>query len=355
MRRNRLFALLSALPLLLVCSKTCPWRKLLSEYRHRRFFAGESGCAAAAAAAAAAEGRDGQAQFAFPRLIHQTWKTKNESLQPSWVRRSVASWKAANPGFVHRVWDDGEMEAHVTAHHPEYLASYSKLRIVEKADFFRYMVLHDIGGVYADVDVDAICSVESWGRSAMHGQLVRHGTGGALWETLPQEPTVAVLDGILGFERLAPTIEGLGLQRFPQLIQWTMAVSKGHPILLAVMDIIQANVASQRFDAGNGDGVGLGPVEKTGPVAFTHGVVPYLKANHVSDGAQLDIEKTHLVGRILIARRDGLRRELVHHNARGSWKACGMAQSIQFASYCDALATGYLCVLGVLFARRKAP
>ena len=297
MRRNRLFALLSALPLLLVCSKTCPWRKLLSEYRHRRFFAGESGCAAAAAAAAAAEGRDGQAQFAFPRLIHQTWKTKNESLQPSWVRRSVASWKAANPGFVHRVWDDGEMEAHVTAHHPEYLASYSKLRIVEKADFFRYMVLHDIGGVYADVDTSCNCAVTSWG--ARGAGAVAHNRSG-----------LRDVGVIVGMEAANLRTDG-----FPQLIQWAIAARRGHRVTGAAMQLIDSNVKSGRFASGSQQDV----IAKTGPVAWTRAVHPYLQALGIR-GGDLTGSRNHRVADVFVLRAGALKFELVGHEFAGSWK-----------------------------------
>ena len=60
-----------------------------------------------------------------------------------------------NPGWEQKLWDDAECAAFVAAEFPEYTAAYAALpHNVERADFFRYMVVLRLGGVYADIDVE---------------------------------------------------------------------------------------------------------------------------------------------------------------------------------------------------------
>jgi len=71
------------------------------------------------------------------------------------VQAYRASWAAANPGWEMRLWDDAECREFVRTEFPEYQRAYEALpHNVERADFFRYMVVLRHGGVYADVDVE---------------------------------------------------------------------------------------------------------------------------------------------------------------------------------------------------------
>ena len=66
-----------------------------------------------------------------------------------------ATWATQNPTWEMKLWDDAECALFVATEFPEYLAAYAALpHNVERADFFRYMVVLRYGGVYADIDVE---------------------------------------------------------------------------------------------------------------------------------------------------------------------------------------------------------
>ena len=75
----------------------------------------------------------------IPQHIHQTYSSASV---PRKFRGWVASWKQLNPGWKHTLWADAECAAFVARHFPEYAAAFAALpKAVERADFFRYLVL----------------------------------------------------------------------------------------------------------------------------------------------------------------------------------------------------------------------
>lgn len=98
-----------------------------------------------------AERQDGgNVDGGIPHLIHQTWKTHDV---PARFADGVNSWKTKNPGFEYKLYDDEESRAFVKTRYPEFLALYDELPSnVQRADVFRYLIIHDRGGVYADMD-----------------------------------------------------------------------------------------------------------------------------------------------------------------------------------------------------------
>ena len=87
----------------------------------------------------------------IPCVIHQTWKTHELSLDQ---KRLVQTWKSKNPECEHKLWDDAEVKRLVQTKSPDVIwPIWDGLRPVERADVFRYLVLWDQGGYYADIDV----------------------------------------------------------------------------------------------------------------------------------------------------------------------------------------------------------
>ncbi|KAF8055599.1 och1 [Scenedesmus sp. PABB004] len=111
--------------------------------------------------------RGGGPPFVFPRIIHQTVEDKfNISCE---VLECMATWRALNPGYEHRLYDAAEREALVREHYPELLPVYRALSTpVERADLWRYLALHRWGGVYADSDVRCVAPVSTWNAASGH-------------------------------------------------------------------------------------------------------------------------------------------------------------------------------------------
>lgn len=91
------------------------------------------------------------ATTALPALLHQTWKTTdlNES-----QLHSVASLKAAFPTYRHILWTDETIEAYAAQEFPAFYAeTWPRITpFICKVDTWRYMVMHKMGGLYADID-----------------------------------------------------------------------------------------------------------------------------------------------------------------------------------------------------------
>lgn len=92
----------------------------------------------------------------FPKIIHQTWKTRN---LPDNFRQWSNSWKYYNPDFDYRFYTDEDCHNFIKKHYSEYLNMYEDFTNVQKADLFRYLVLHKYGGVYADIDTSCFRSL----------------------------------------------------------------------------------------------------------------------------------------------------------------------------------------------------
>nr|XP_018262276.1 uncharacterized protein I303_05292 [Kwoniella dejecticola CBS 10117]OBR84434.1 hypothetical protein I303_05292 [Kwoniella dejecticola CBS 10117] len=122
---------------------------------------------------------------------------------------------------------------------------------VVRSDLFRYLVLLLDGGVYTDTDTACIRPISQWGDSA-----VKHHADSPLIEALPQllslsksagrtDPEIAGVEEddspslIIALENDSPASgsdwEADTFVRGLQVVQWTMAAKKGHPILLDVI------------------------------------------------------------------------------------------------------------------------
>lgn len=97
-------------------------------------------------------------QGPIPRLIHQTWKTRDvppefQALQRSWIGR--------NPGFTHRFWTDEDIGRFVADEHPALLPVFRGYADpIARIDLARYLILRRFGGVYADLDFECLRPID---------------------------------------------------------------------------------------------------------------------------------------------------------------------------------------------------
>ena len=88
----------------------------------------------------------------IPRIIHQTWKS--QTIPMRW-QSAVDSVRRYHQGWAYRLWTDGEMEEHVRQHQPELFPVYRDFeKNIMRADVFRYVLMHDLGGLYCDLDYE---------------------------------------------------------------------------------------------------------------------------------------------------------------------------------------------------------
>lgn len=101
-----------------------------------------------------------QTSFPCPRILHQTWKTKEI---PEECEEYVATWKLLHPEFEYKFYLDDDLREAVKSIVPRYLPIYDAMkRNIERVDFARYAILYGVGGVYADLDTVPLRSIEPW-------------------------------------------------------------------------------------------------------------------------------------------------------------------------------------------------
>ena len=180
----------------------------------------------------------------IPRVIHQTYRSL-DAVPPA-AAALMRTWRAVNPGWETRFWSDAACAAFVASEFPEYAAAYAALpKHVERADFFRYLVVLRHGGVYADVDTECRTPLDS---------II--------------SPTDTLVVGWENEFSTAPLAARRKYVRKRQVLQWVFAGAPGHPALRAVCDHVATHARSTLATQPNFD-----TLERTGPGAFTDAVL----------------------------------------------------------------------------------
>ena len=162
----------------------------------------------------------------IPKIIFQTYKTARLSFI---TRFYVWLSRYRNPGYEYRFYDDAAIEAFFSEKFDaEILHAYKRLDIgAAKADFFRYAVLYEYGGIY--IDIDGYC-----GKGL--DKMIQPGD-----------------EAIITHER-NPGIYA----------QYALVFAKGHPILQRCIHKIMENIHNERY---------VNDIHRlTGPTVFTEAV-----------------------------------------------------------------------------------
>jgi len=94
----------------------------------------------------------------IPRIIHQMWKTT--SVQTVF-KEYIRTWPRMHPFWEYRFWTDASGEKFVKSMYPKFYQMFMKFNGIQKSDALRYFILHHFGGVYADLDVEAVAPLDS--------------------------------------------------------------------------------------------------------------------------------------------------------------------------------------------------
>jgi mannosyltransferase OCH1-like enzyme len=96
----------------------------------------------------------------IPRIIHQTWKT--HEVPERWLAWQ-RSWRESHPAYEYRYWTDADNREFMAGHYPEFLPIYDGYKLgVHRADMVRYFIVRHFGGVYVDMDFEALKPLDSF-------------------------------------------------------------------------------------------------------------------------------------------------------------------------------------------------
>lgn len=168
----------------------------------------------------------------IPRVIYQTWRTKDEAAWTAAERRWMRTWRA-NTGWRHELHDDDDCLRLVTRRYPDALDAYLSLSPVEKADLWRYMILDSSGGVYTDFDTSCRVPLDRWLRA--DDELVL-GLMSDYVDRYPQWRPQRTVQSGGAFDPTSPWPDNPIM-----FTNWAMAATPGHPLLADVIRRVAVN------------------------------------------------------------------------------------------------------------------
>lgn len=185
----------------------------------------------------------------IPYTLHQTY---HKAVLPEELKQNVEYIRSNNPNMEYHLWDDEAIEDFIRSNYGEEIYTDYYLRITSiygagRADFFRYLLIYKLGGLYLDI------------KSSIQGNfahLVEADVSGYLthWDNAPGE-----------------LHENYGLDEFPyttdmprgEYIQWMLWYAPGSPVLREViLEMLRRMDEYSPYVAGVG---GPGVLETTGP------------------------------------------------------------------------------------------
>ena len=237
----------------------------------------------------------------IPKLIHQTNNVSSFSEMPCYIRYWAKTWNFKNLGFQHIIWDDKSMYDMVKAEFgnlgntSRILEAYERLPfVVQKSDFFRYLVVLRYGGVYSDIDTECIKSIDEW---------------------------VLNYDGVSFIT---------GVEYWDHILQWTFAAIPNHPFFKLLVDHITERILSS-------DDIYLNDIDQivglTGPGSYTNILQVYLTEKGFNLNSVYGNPNANLLGDTLVHSVTGFSpqfgpgseglsspKAMVAHKLNGSWK-----------------------------------
>ncbi|KAI0896393.1 glycosyltransferase family 32 protein [Annulohypoxylon nitens] len=255
----------------------------------------------------------------FPKKIWQTWKIDPFSFEER-DTTTAKTWTTKNPGFRYEVLTDSNDMNYVEEHfgpsgvnREDIVDLYRSVNAtIIKADLLRYLIMYAEGGVYADIDVEALRPVQKF---------------------IPERYDMSEVDIVLGIEIDQPQFKDhkiLG-KKSQSFCQWTFMAKPRLPVMLKLVE----NIKDWLTDIAKKQNVPIGEVvldfdeviSGTGPSAFTAAVLEEM--NRRSGGVSVtwddfhDLDESKIVSGILVLDVEAFAAGQGHsdsgnHNARGA-------------------------------------
>jgi mannosyltransferase OCH1-like enzyme len=165
----------------------------------------------------------------IPKVIYQTWITKNLPIEIVNVRNRIQS---LNPDYTMLLFDDNDMDDWIKNNYDENIYRCYKLLNIGavKADLWRYLILYKNGGIYLDIDSDIVGNLDD----------------------LILENDEAIISRESNLEIY---------------VQWCLMFAPNHPILKRVIQECITNIVKNQKNINEID-----PLFLTGPRVFTEAV-----------------------------------------------------------------------------------
>ena len=261
------------------------------------------------------------ASATFPKKIWQTWKTDPYHFETRDFD-TAKTWTTKNPGHRYEVLTDHNDLLYVQERYgpdgfdrPDIVEFYKSVTAtIIKADLLRYMVMYADGGIYADIDVEALRPADRF---------------------IPARYSARDIDLVIGIEIDQPEFKDhpiLG-QKSMSFCQWTFMAKPQLPVMLQLIE----NIMAWLSDIALAQNVSISDVELdfdqvisgTGPSAFTTAILDDMNRRRGRGGEKVTWDRFHamdesvIVNRVLVLDVEKFAAGQGHsdsgnHNARGA-------------------------------------
>lgn len=231
----------------------------------------------------------------FPKKIWQSWKVEPLRFEERDIERA-RTWTVKNPRHRYEVLTDDNAMNYVEEHfgpsgynRPDIVSTYKSLnaRIIQ-ADLLRYLVMYVEGGVYTDIDVEAIRPIDTF---------------------IPKRYDERDVNMVIGVETDEPEFKDhhiLG-SKAQSFCQWTFMCKPRLPVMMRLID----NILLWLHDIAQEQNKPISDIELdfdkvlsgTGPSAFTAAILAEMSESlgePVTWEVFHDLEESKLVGGVLV-------------------------------------------------------
>lgn len=203
------------------------------------------------------------AQTIIPKIVHQTFANERDLSQEIILKNKIL--EELNPDYTFEYYDNERMIEWVwnnsTEAQFEIFTRINPIYGAARADFFRYLLMYRVGGVYLDIKSTSIVPLSDIIRPKDELLISK-------WE----------INSNSGSRIFGKHKELLRLN-VDEFQQWFLISKPNHPVFSAVLDYVSEQIAQSSQIRKSKFGR-LGVLELTGPIAFTKVVNEFL--NHKS-------------------------------------------------------------------------
>ena len=231
----------------------------------------------------------------FPRKIWQSWKVDPTRFEDRDLERA-RTWTTKNPEYRYEVLTDANADGYVESYfgplgfnRPDIVYTYRSLRAkIIKADLLRYLIMYAEGGLYADIDVEAIRPIKHF---------------------IPSRYKEREVDMVIGIEVDEPTFTEHAVlgSKSRSFCQWTFMCKPELPVMMRLIE----NIMKWLHDLSLKQGKPISDLyldfnevlSGTGPSAFTRAILAEMAR---TTGEEIDWDTFHglteakLVGGVLV-------------------------------------------------------
>lgn len=183
----------------------------------------------------------------IPRIIHQTYKTKHLPPQLQQISEDI---QKTCPEFEYRLYDDDDIVNFIKENYDEEtLTLYNRINPklgMARADFFRYLLMYKVGGVYLDIKSKPLIDLDKL-------LLPEHKFVTSHW----WEPNHAnIIKYYLG-----------------EYQNWHIICEPNHPIIEAVIKSVKNNIRNYKNNPTYARNIKYAVLQVTGPICYSREIV----------------------------------------------------------------------------------